>query len=51
MLQLVVKVVETSPAYSRIANSALAIVKKVNNSYSNRVPDAAGKKLLQNCLT
>ena len=48
-LQLVVKVFETAPAYSRRVNSELAIAKKVNRSCRATVHlmELAGKKLVK----
>ena len=49
-LQLVVKVFETAPAYSRRVNSELAIAKKVNWSCRATAPDAASwKKIVKKC--
>ena len=50
-LQLVVKVFETAPAYSRTVKSAVAVAKKVNKSCIEQLKQLAGEKLVKNCPT
>ena len=46
-LQLVVKVFETAPAYSRTVKSAVAVAKKVNKSCIEQLKQLAGEKLVK----